>query len=91
MQVGDIVSWINDDSRTHFVTHMKDNYPWRDYTSEMDDEEEENLEKVDNTFFSSSDIEPGKTFTHSFNKPGIYKYFCFPHPIDMQGAIIVNE
>ena len=27
VQVGDIVSWINNDSRTHFVTHMKDNYP----------------------------------------------------------------
>ena len=91
VQVGDIVSWINGDTHTHFVTHMKDNYPWRDYTPVMDDELEEELEKVDNTFFSSSDIEPGKTFTHSFNKPGIYKYFCFPNPIDMQGEIIVNE
>ncbi len=91
VQVGDIVSWINDDSHTHFVTYMEDNYPWRDYTSEMDDEEEENSEKINNTFFSSSDIEPGKIFTHSFNIPGTYKYFCFPHPINMQGAIIVNE
>jgi len=88
---GDTVSLVNKDSRTHFVTYMKDNYPVRYYTAETDDEEEEENETDGNKFFSSSEIEPGETFTHTFNKPGIYKYFCFTHPIDMQGAIIVNK
>jgi plastocyanin len=97
VKVGDIIVWTNNDTRTHFVTSMKNNYPQRDYSKPTNDEEEEEEEEeesdeaVDDTFFSSSDIEPGDTFTHSFKKPGVYKYFCFRHPRFMQGFIIVEE
>ncbi len=93
VKVGDIVVWTNNDSRTHYVTTMKHNYPDQNLAEEIEDEEEEeeDEEEGDDKFFSSSDINPGETFSHSFNKPWIYKYFCFTHPIEMQGVVIVKE
>ncbi len=92
VKVGDIVIWTNNDSRTHYVTTMKHNYPDQNFAKGIEDEEEEEEEEEDDdTFFSSSDINPGETFSYSFNKPGTYKYFCFTHPIEMQGVVIVKE
>jgi plastocyanin len=91
VKVGDIVIWTNNDSRTHYITTMKHNYPGQNLAEGIEDEEEEEEEEDDDTFFSSSDINPGETFSYSFNKPGTYKYFCFPHPIEMQGVVIVKE
>jgi plastocyanin len=91
VKVGDIVIWTNNDTRTHYVSTMKHNYPERNLTEEIEDEEEEEEEQVDDSYFSSSDIDPGDTFRHSFNKAGTYKYFCFTHPIEMQGVVIVEE
>ena len=93
VKVGDIVIWTNKDARTHYVTTMKHNYPGQNLAEGIEDEEEEEEEEEedDDTFFSSSDINPGGTFSYSFNKPGTYKYFCFTHPIEMQGVVIVEE
>jgi amicyanin len=43
---------------------------------------------VDKTF-NSGLINPGKTYSHTFNKPGTYSYFCTPHPF-MKGVIVVK-
>ena len=92
VKVGGIVVWTNNDSRTHYVTTMKHNYPEQNLAEGIEeDDEEEKEEEGDDTFFSSSDINPGETFSHSFSKPGIYKYYCFTHPIEMQGVVIVWE
>ena len=93
VKVGDIVIWTNNDSRTHYVTTMKHNYPGQNLAEGIEDDEEEEEEEDEDhdTFFSSSDINPGETFSYSFTKPGTYKYFCFTHPIEMQGVVIVKE
>jgi plastocyanin len=40
--------------------------------------------------FNSGLISPGKTYRHTFNKAGTYRYFCTPHPF-MKGTIVVRE
>ncbi len=39
--------------------------------------------------FDSSFLDPGKTFTHIFTKPGTFTYHCDPHPW-MVGKITVK-
>ena len=41
------------------------------------------------TLFDSSLINPGMTFSHTFNKPGIFDYSCTLHPF-MHGQVIVK-
>jgi len=41
--------------------------------------------------FDSGFLRPGETFTHSFPKPGIYKYTCVVHEAKgMTGVVIVK-
>lgn len=40
--------------------------------------------------FNSGLVYPGKTFRHTFNKPGTYHVFCLPHPF-MKGVIVVKQ
>ena len=40
--------------------------------------------------FDSSFLDPGKTFTHTFTKPGTFSYHCDPHPW-MVGKVTVKE
>jgi plastocyanin len=39
--------------------------------------------------FNSGLIQPGKTYSHTFTKPGTYNFFCMPHPF-MRGVIVVK-
>ncbi len=39
--------------------------------------------------FSSPGLETGETFSHTFDKPGSYEYFCALHP-RMTGSVIVQ-
>ncbi|HET7458122.1 MAG TPA: plastocyanin/azurin family copper-binding protein, partial [Gemmatimonadaceae bacterium] len=39
--------------------------------------------------FDSGLIQPGKTFRHTFAKPGSYAFYCMPHPF-MQGVVVVR-
>jgi plastocyanin len=38
---------------------------------------------------SSPLIEPGRTWRHTFEKPGTYAFYCTPHPF-MQGTVVVR-
>ena len=40
--------------------------------------------------FASGEIATGKKYTHTFAKPGTYKYFCEIHPATMTGEITVT-
>jgi plastocyanin len=40
--------------------------------------------------FSSGPIQPGGEFSYTFNKPGVYKYYCIYHPW-MVGYVVVKR
>jgi plastocyanin len=40
--------------------------------------------------FDSKLLDPGKSWSYTFDTPGIYRYFCVPHPW-MKGTIIVTS
>ena len=39
--------------------------------------------------FDSRLLDPGKSWSETFDTPGVYRYFCVPHPW-MKGTIIVT-
>jgi plastocyanin len=45
---------------------------------------------ADNNGFSSAALDTDDSFSHTFTKPGIYKYFCSIHPY-MVGKIVVKS
>ena len=55
----------------------------------------ENGDTVDHTVTfeggeeSSGTIRPGGTWTHRFDRPGVYRYRCTPHPF-MKGVVVVR-
>jgi len=44
---------------------------------------------VNASAFNSGDIQPGATFSYTFNAPGVYPYHCLIHAT-MSGAVIVK-
>ncbi|MEZ4506523.1 MAG: plastocyanin/azurin family copper-binding protein [Thermomicrobiales bacterium] len=46
--------------------------------------------KVEDQLFASPYIEPGKSFSFTFDKPGTYPVFCIPHPF-MSQTVVVTE
>ncbi len=40
--------------------------------------------------WSSTDLNPGNRFSHTFTTPGPYPYHCIPHESFMRGEIIVQ-
>ena len=45
---------------------------------------------VPNGLWNSGFLGQGQTFTHTFNNPGAFAYFCSPHPY-MTGTVVVTE
>ena len=42
--------------------------------------------------FDSGRIEPGESFSHTFESAGTYRYFCVPHEgAKMRGVVVVND
>ena len=97
---GDKIIWTNNDNRTHFITSMSNcDYPGSSCNKAADDSEDEEEEEEESgsklasdTFYFTSDyLDPGKTFTYTFDKVGVYKYYCFTHPLEMTGFIEVEK
>lgn len=81
IKVGDTVEWDNVGQSVHHST----------------DDPQMAVERVDvaspagTAAFDSGFMRPGETFTHTFTKPGIYKYVCAAHEADgMKGEIVVK-
>ena len=82
IQTGDSVTWVNDDREGHTVTSGEGpgRFEW------MDTKE---LGKADG-LFDSKRFMPNESWTYTFDKAGIFNYFCIIHPW-MSGAILVNQ
>lgn len=39
--------------------------------------------------FDSETVQPGGSFSHTFDTPGTFRYFCVPYP-HMKGVIVVS-
>lgn len=46
---------------------------------------------TDDGILDSHFLIDGNSYTHTFNNPGSYPYYCIPHRGDMDGLIIVIE
>lgn len=68
VEVGQLVTWRNDDSVRHTVT-----------------------DDTENPEFSSDAIQPGDTFSITFDEPGTFRYHCSIHPDRMMGELTVVE
>ena len=44
---------------------------------------------ADDGSFDSGGIAPGSTFEHAFDEPGVFSFFCRPHP-NMTGTVLVQ-
>ena len=57
-------------------------------TFQNDDDEAHTVTATDKSF-DSAGLDSGRTWSHTFEKPGTYTYFCVLHPY-MKGKIIVK-
>jgi plastocyanin len=73
LQVGDTVTWINDDLEPHTVTSGSSGVPDNKFNSSPN-------------FIPL--MAPGVTFSHTFTEAGEYPYFCLLHP-NMVGTVSV--
>ena len=58
-------------------------------TFQNDDDEAHTVTATDKSF-DSAGLDSGQSWTHTFDKPGIYTYFCALHPY-MKGKIVVKS
>jgi plastocyanin len=69
---------------TPLVVHAGDSV-----TFVNDDDEAHTVTSSDKTTFDSEGLDSGKSWQHTFEKPGTYTYFCELHPY-MKGSIVVE-
>jgi plastocyanin len=50
-----------------------------------------NVRQVESVFLSPDEVQPGHTFSYTFDKPGTYRYQCTFHHPSMNGVVIVGE
>ncbi len=50
-----------------------------------------NVRQIQSEFLSPDAMEPGQTFTYTFDRLGTYRYQCTFHHPDMNGVVIVEE
>lgn len=82
VQVGDTITWVNNDKEIHNITSGTG-------ISRVDFVTTTHVGSPDGLFQSGS-FKPGQSWSYTFTKPGIFHYFCSIHPW-MNGAIVVNE
>jgi plastocyanin len=86
--VGDTVTWDNASSEQHTVTAVEDSLPdGSDYFASggasTEDEAGDDL--------STSFVGPGESYSHTFETPGTYRYYCIPHrEAGMAGTVVVR-
>lgn len=90
ISVGDTVVWGNVGSRPHTVTAYDDEIPdgATYFASGGADSEDAAL----SDWPGSGGIEPGETYSHTFETAGEFGYYCIPHEAaGMKGTVVVTE
>lgn len=87
---GDEVVWYNNSARAHSITAYDDGIPEdaEYFATGGYDSERAALEAWDGM---SGSITTGESFSHTFEVPGTYNYFCIPHErAGMVGTVVVE-
>lgn len=74
VKVGTTVTWVNNDDQAHTVTSGSVD----GYSGTPDGK------------FDSGFIDPGGSWSYTFTEPGVYTYYCLPHPW-MKAKVIVEK
>ena len=83
VKAGGTVTWRNDSVLTHTVT--------ADPKLALDPQNSVQLPQGAQPF-NSGELGPGATWSHTFDVPGTYKYFCIPHETaGMTGNVEVTK
>lgn len=91
VSVGDEVVWYNNSTRAHSVTAYEDALPegtdyWATGGYDSEDAAREAWDGLNGA------LESGETYSHRFETPGQYGYFCIPHErAGMVGTVVVEE
>jgi len=87
--VGDTVVWGNVGSRGHSVTAYESQLPESaDYFASGGAESQS---EAVGDWPQRGNVQPGETYTHTFETPGEYGYYCIPHEAaGMKGTIVVT-
>ncbi|GAB3681157.1 plastocyanin/azurin family copper-binding protein [Salinarchaeum chitinilyticum] len=93
VEAGTEVIWKNTSSRGHTVTAYENAIPEEaSFFATGGFESQSAARDAWNTLGEDGIIGPGQTFTHTFEIPGRYDYFCIPHESEeMYGSIVVEE
>ncbi|MDQ3967755.1 MAG: plastocyanin/azurin family copper-binding protein [Thermoproteota archaeon] len=82
--VGTTIMWINKDSAPHTVTTFRQGV-------EFSPPESFDSSHIPGTRSGLFEVTPfGGSFIHTFDKPGVYEYFCTIHP-NHEGKIVVGD
>lgn len=81
ISVGETVKWTNTSVIVHTVTADPEEATLDDSVKLPDGAEP----------FDSGTLDPDTSFTHTFETPGTYRYFCIPHEgAKMYGTVVVT-
>lgn len=85
---GTTVEWVNDSDVPHTVTAYEHRIPDDASYFASGDFESERAARND---ISDGLLEHGDTYTHRFDEPGTYAYYCIPHENGgMTGEVVVE-
>ncbi|WP_049985464.1 cupredoxin domain-containing protein [Halobellus rufus] len=92
IEVGETVVWRNTSSRGHTITAYDSGIPEdAEFFATGDYDSTEAAREAFRSEFGGS-IDSGATWSHTFEVPGEYEYFCIPHEQGgMVGTIVVEE
>jgi plastocyanin len=87
--IGGTVTWDNASSEQHTVTAVEDALPpGAGYFASGGAESEDEA----NAEVSAGFLGPGDSYTHTFDAPGTYRYYCIPHEESgMTGMVVVEK
>ena len=91
VSVGDEVVWANTSARAHSVTAYGAQIP-EEATFFATGGYEDEIAARDAWANGDGAIKTGQQYTHTFEVPGEYRYFCIPHEqAGMIGTVVVEE